>query len=70
MRLKELVAAGPRVTTRGVGAYGVPIMRDEFLTWSEQVENVLGEITDDPEVIAELFTSRYCRIRQFETDWR
>ena len=69
-RLRELIASGPNATKGAAGARGVPQMRDSFLTWTEQVENVLGDITDDHEVIAAIFTSRYWRIRQFESDWR
>jgi hypothetical protein len=48
-RLAELVELGGNVTSRAGSPEGVPVIRDDYLNWIEQVENCLADLTSDHE---------------------
>lgn len=68
-RLAELIMTGGNVTSRGGGPQGVVAIRDDYLTWIDEVEICLTGITDDHLPVLELFTDQYWAIRAFSSDW-
>jgi len=50
-RLSEVIVAGGNDSAHGAGLDGLGRIRDDFLTWIEQVESALHNLTHDPDVV-------------------
>jgi hypothetical protein len=58
-RLGEVIMLGGNVTSRCAGPQGVVLIREDYLSWIEQVERCLEGITEDHALVSKLFTDKY-----------
>lgn len=65
-RLRALTVEVGNVASVAGGPKAIIVARDAYLRWVEQAESCLASLTHDRELIAELYTSHYWRIRGME----